>query len=70
MSSAEGLRTAAGECREPIDGGNRYHAELPTNAVAAVGLRIELDANGNRMTYTLAPAFTVGDVAQLPRRRP
>jgi len=53
-----------------IDGGDRYHADLPTNVVAAVGLRIELDANGNRMTYTLAPAFTVGDVAQLPRRRP
>ena len=41
-----------------------------TNA-AAVELRIELaDAKGNRMTYLLAPAFTIGDVPLFPRRRP
>jgi len=54
-----------------FDGENRYHAELANLSVAAVDLRIELaDAKGNRMTYTLAPAFTVGDVPMLPRRRP
>jgi subtilisin family serine protease len=54
-----------------FDGENRYHAELANMSVAAVDLRIELvDAKGNRMTYTLAPAFTVGDVPMLPRRRP
>ena len=54
-----------------IDGDHRYHADLATNAVAAIDLRIELTgASGDQMTWSLAPAFTVGDVAQLPRRRP
>jgi subtilisin family serine protease len=54
-----------------FDGENRYHTELANMSVAAVDLRIELaDAKGNRMTWTLAPAFTVGDVPMLPRRRP
>jgi len=56
-----------------IDGDNRFHADLApaTKVPGAVELRIELtDAKGNRITYALEPAFTVGDVPLLPRRRP
>jgi len=54
-----------------FDGDNRRHADLPDLNATAVDLRIELtDLRANRMVYTLAPAFTVGDVPLLPRRRP
>ena len=72
-SAKVSIRDGAAWREVPVvfDGENRYHAELTDMSVAAVDLRIELvDAKGNRMTYTLAPAFTVGDVPMPPRRRP
>jgi len=74
VASAKAWSRSDGTWRElplVLDADHRYHADLPANAIAAIDLRIELTgASGNQLTYTLAPAFTVGDVAPLPRRRP